>query len=68
MYSLDFDKQYGEEEEVLKRIENFSLQQPEPIFLPLRQPGGEFWPSIRKSDEKKRKMDDLKKKIKQVDD
>jgi septal ring factor EnvC (AmiA/AmiB activator) len=22
----------------------------EPIFLPLRKPGGEFWPSIRKTD------------------
>jgi hypothetical protein len=34
----------------------------------LRQPGGEFWPSVKKQDEKKRKMEDLKKKIKSIDE
>lgn len=36
VYSLDFDKTYFEEEEILKRLDNFVQQQPEPIFLPLR--------------------------------
>ena len=47
VYSLDFDKQYCEEEEILKRHENFLLAQQEPIFLPLRKPGMEFWRSLR---------------------
>jgi hypothetical protein len=63
VYSLDFDKAYSEEEEILKRLENFALQVPEPIFLPLRQPGTEFWHSIKKQDEKKRRLEELKKKI-----
>lgn len=45
--SQDFDKQYLEEEEILKRLEHFQAAQPEPLFLPLRAPGGEFWPSLR---------------------
>ena len=68
VYSLDFDKVFHSEEEILKRIENFSLPQPESIFLPLRQPGGEFWHTIRQADEKKRLIEDLKKQLKTVDD
>lgn len=51
IYSLDFDKQYLEEEEILKRIDSINPAIPgftgEPLFLPLRKPGGEFWSSIR---------------------
>jgi hypothetical protein len=36
--------------------------------MPLRQPGTEFWPSLKKQDEKKRRIEDLKKKIKSIDD
>ena len=54
VYSLDFDKQYIEEEEILKRLDQFQpppapvnppatpAQVPppiEPMFLPLRLPG-----------------------------
>ena len=45
--SQDFDKQYVEEEEILKRLDHFNAAQPEPLYLPLRAPGGEFWPSLR---------------------
>lgn len=68
VYSLDFDKQYIEEEEVLKRHENFQLSIPEPIYLPLRKPGMEFWRSLKEQDEKKRRIDDFKHKIKEIDD
>jgi hypothetical protein len=45
--SQDFDKQYVDEEEILKRLDHFNAAQPEPLYLPLRAPGGEFWPSLR---------------------
>ena len=38
------------------------------MFFPLRLPGTEFWPAIRKQDEKKRRIDEVKKHIKEVDD
>ena len=49
IYSLDFDKQHIEEEEIIKRIDNFSATSAnEPIFLPFRKAGSEFWQSLRK--------------------
>jgi len=68
VYSLDFDKKFKEEEEILKRIESFNQATPEPIFLPLRVPGGEFWPHIRMQDEKKRKIDELKENIRKIEE
>ena len=68
VYSLDFDKQYIEEEEILKRIESFNAATPEPIYLPLREPGNEFWSSLRKVDEKKRKMEELRKRVKAIEE
>ena len=51
VYSLDFDKQYIEEEEILKRVENFAQNgSGEPLFLPMREAGGEFWSSIKQQD------------------
>ena len=48
VYSLDFDRQYIEEEEILKRVDNFHANgSGEPLFLSLRRPGAEFWPSIK---------------------
>ena len=52
VYSLDFDKQYLSEEDVLKRHDNFAGLAPgtpaaEPLYLPLRLPGSEFWPSLK---------------------
>ena len=48
VYSLDFDKQYIEEEEILKRMENFAANgSQEPIYMPFRDAGAEFWPSIK---------------------
>ncbi len=61
LYSLDFDTQYLEEEEIIKRIENFGATgSNDPIFLSYRKAGGEFWPSIKKADETKTKTDALK--------
>lgn len=61
LYSLDFDTQYLEEEEIIKRIENFTpTGSNEPIFLPYRKAGSEFWPSIKKADELRTKTDAIK--------
>jgi hypothetical protein len=89
LYSLDFDKQYLEEEEILKRLDQFipppapavaagnppatPAQQNapppiEPMFLPLRLPGNAFWPSLSQQDEKKQRLEELKKKAKQIED
>lgn len=65
--SQDFDKQYLDEEEILKRLEHFQSAAPEPLYLPLRAPGGEFWPSLREQDEKRRKVDDLREQLAQVE-
>jgi len=69
IFSLDFDKQYLEEEDIIKRIENFSANGAnEPIFLPFRKAGSEFWPSLRKADEIKTKTDAIKQQIKKIDE
>jgi hydrocephalus-inducing protein len=69
LYSLDFDTQYLEEEEIIKRIDNFTpTGSNDPIFLPYRKAGSEFWPSIKKADELKTKTDILKVQIKKVED
>lgn len=83
VYSLDFDKQYIEEEEILKRLDQFQpppapvnppatpAQVPppiEPMFLPLRLPGVQFWSSLRQQDEKKQKRDELTRRVKAIED
>jgi hypothetical protein len=45
--STDFDKQYIEEEEILKRLEFFQSGTSESLFLPLRTPGAGFWPQLK---------------------
>jgi septal ring factor EnvC (AmiA/AmiB activator) len=56
-----------EEEEILKRLEHFQAAQPEPLFLPLRAPGGEFWPTLREQDDKRRRAEELKDQLAKVD-
>jgi len=69
IYSLDFDKQYVEEEEIIKRMENFSATGAnEPVFLPFRKAGNEFWPSIRKADEVKIQTENIKTEIRKLDE
>lgn len=60
VFSQDFDQQFVEEEEILKRLEHFQSAQPEPMYLPMRAPGGEFWPQLREQDEKRRKADEIR--------
>lgn len=69
IYSLDFDKQYQEEEDIIKRMDNFSpTGANEPIFLPFRKAGSEFWPSLRKADQIKQETDKIKAAIKKIDE
>lgn len=65
--SQDFDKQYVDEEDILKRMDHFQAAQPDPLFLPLRLPGGEFWNALREQDDKKRKAEDLKEQLGKVE-
>lgn len=65
--SQDFDAQYLEEEEILKRLEPFQGAQPEPLFLALRAPGSEFWPSLREQDDRRRKADELREQLSKVE-
>lgn len=71
VYSLDFDKQYLGEEEIIKRHENFlglapGTQAQEPLYLPLRLPGSEFWPHLKIQDEKKRHIEGLQKELQDI--
>jgi len=69
IYSLDFDKQYNEEEEILKRIDNFGPNgSNEPIYQSYRKAGGEFWPAIKQADEIKLKQESLRGMIKKFED
>jgi len=69
VYSLDFDKKYHEEESILRRMDNFQTYGAnEPIFLPLRRPGMDFWPSIRDQDKKKTAFEGVKAQIQACDD
>lgn len=73
VYSLDFDKQYLGEEEVLKRHDNFAGlvsggPPAEPLYLPLREPGSEFWPHLKLQDEKKRHIDGLRKELADIEE
>jgi len=67
VYSQDFDQQYIDEEEILKRMEHFNSAQPDPLFLPLRAPGGEFWPSLKEQDDKRRRAEDLKDQLVKIE-
>ena len=69
IYSTDFDKQFIEEEDILKRMENFSATGAnELIFMNYRKAGSEFWPSIRKQDELNTKVAALKEQVKKIDE
>jgi len=68
VFSQDFDMKYIDEEEILKRMEHFQAGQADPLFLPLRSPGGDFWPSLRAQDDKRKRAEDLKSKIAKVED
>jgi hydrocephalus-inducing protein len=52
VYSSDFDKQYLEEEEILKRFELLNEKE-DMIFEKLRKAGQEFWQNIKETVEKK---------------
>ena len=64
--SQDFDLQYVEEEEILKRLEHFAAGQAEPMYLPLRAPGGEFWPQLREQDGRRRKAEVLREQLNKI--
>ena len=44
-------------------MDHFNAAQPEPLYLPLRAPGGEFWPSLREQDDKKRRAEEKREQL-----
>ena len=53
IYSTEFDKQYIEEEEILKRYDllvNPEVNQDQTLFYSLRKAGMTFWEKIVKAD------------------
>mmetsp|Transcript_39618 Transcript_39618/g.60624 ORF Transcript_39618/g.60624 Transcript_39618/m.60624 type:complete len:579 (-) Transcript_39618:7106-8842(-) len=48
-------------------MEHFQGAQPDPLFLPLRAPGGEFWPQLREQDEKRRKAEELQENLGKIE-
>jgi len=49
-------------------MEHFQAGQPEPLFLPLRAPGGDFWPSLRAQDDKRKRAEAFKAQIAKLED
>ena len=69
IFSLDFDRQYCEEEDIIKRMENFVPNGAnEPVFLPYRKAGSEFWPSLRKADQIRTETENIRQSVKRIDE
>lgn len=50
-------------------MENFQLTGAnEPVFLPFRKAGNEFWPSIKKADDVKIQTEAIKGEIRKLDE
>jgi hydrocephalus-inducing protein len=59
VYSTDFDKQFTEEEDILRHYELLNTEKSDVIFEKLRKAGTEFWPNIKEADERKKKYDEM---------
>lgn len=69
IYSTEFDKQFIEEEEILKWYDllvNPDLNSEQTLFYDLRKAGQPFWEKIIKSDQKRIKIEETKKQIEAV--
>lgn len=67
VYSADFDKQYLDEEEILKRFEPIN-EKGDTIFEKLRKAGQDFWPNIKDAVDKKKQYDDMLARVKAIQD
>lgn len=67
VYSADFDRQYLEEEEVLKKFEPIN-EKGDMIFEKLRKAGQEFWPNIKEAVDKKKRFDEMLARVKAIQD
>lgn len=68
VYSSDFDKQFIDEEEILKRFEALNTEKGDVIYESLRKAGQEFWPAIKEADQKKRDYDEMTDKVKIIEE
>jgi adenylate kinase family enzyme len=64
VYSVDFDQQYKEEDEMLRDYEGFPAS--DNLFLPVRKPGEPFWREIKEADEKRKKIRTRTKRYSQI--
>ena len=71
VFSQDFDTQYLDEEEILKRLDQFLIidpkVQPDPMFLEMRAPGGQFWPSLREQDDRRKRTEEMKEQVANIE-
>lgn len=63
VFSTEFDKQFIEEEEILKRYDPLNTDKGDPIFETLRKAGSGFWKNIREADEQKRNYEAMQDRI-----
>lgn len=68
VFSTDFDKQFIEEEDILKRYELLNNEKGDVIFETLRKAGSGFWQNIKEADELKRKYEDMQARIATIDE
>lgn len=68
VYSTDFDKQYIEEEEILKKYDPLNNEKGDVVFEELRKAGKEFWPNIKEAVEKRKQLEAVQNKIKEIEE
>ena len=68
VFATDFDKQFVEEEEILKRYELLNTEKGDVIFEKLRKAGSGFWQNIKEADEQKKNYESMLDRIKIIEE
>lgn len=68
VFSTEFDKQYIEEEEILKRYDPLNTDKGDPIFEAFREAGSGFSQNIRQADEQKREYEAIQDRIAAIEE
>jgi len=67
VYSADFDKQHIDEEDILKRYELLNNEKGDVIYEQLRKAGQEFWPTIKEADDRRKNLEQMNQRVKEID-
>ena len=68
VFTTDFDKQFIEEEEILKRYELLNTEKGDVIFEQLRKAGSGFWQNIKDVDEQRKNYESLQDRAKIIEE